>query len=590
MANDNLPKWDLTDFYSNIDSQELNNDLENLNKITEHFYLSYAKSGALDLDEKSFFSVVKDYEQIFALKYKIGAYAFLQFATKMQDDAIKSLYQNIMDKLNHIAQKLTFFEIAVNKIPDEKFNNFINASEYANYSIWLTNIRAHKKHQLSEEFEQLFIEKSSTTKGIIRIYDELLTHLKFEYDSHVYSLEEIFNLLTLAKESDIRIAIATNISKVLEKNGYLFQLITNILAKDKSIYDKWHNFTLPAESMNFYNQIENEIVENLTHSVIQNYSSTSHRYFNIKARILNKEKLHYSDRNAPLPFSDKKIYSWEEAKDLVIQAFSNFAPEIGMIAKKFFDKNWIDAGVYEGKRGGAFSHPTSPLVHPYILVNFQGTLRDVSTLAHEIGHGIHQYLAKDQGAILSSTPLTFAETASIFGEQLLFDYILSQETDHKNKITLLANKIEDVLNTVVRQIAFHDFESTIHNIRKEKELSLPEINEIWIQTQAKSLGNAFNLDKEYGIYWTYIPHFIHSPFYVYSYAFGQCLVFSLYKKYQDNPTEFVPKYLDLLSAGGSKSHSELLKPFNLNLQDNDFWNNGLQMLKTYIDKLETYLN
>jgi oligoendopeptidase F len=589
MTKNNLPKWDLTDFYSDINSQELKSDLENLTKMVENFHSNYTNNEALELDVTSFFAVVKELEQIVALKQKLGAYAFLEFATQMQNDEIKSFYQNILDKLNNIAQKLAFFEIAVNKIPDDKFNEFTSAVDYSEYSSWLINIRAHKKHQLLEEFEQLFIEKSSTTKGVVRIYDELLTHLKFEHDNKSYSLEEIFNQLTFACDSSNRITIAATISKELEKNGYLFQLITNILAKDKSIYDKWHKFDLPVESMNFYNQIENEVVENLAQSVINSYASTSHRYFQIKAKILNKEKLHYSDRNAPLPFSDKKIYSWEEAKDLVIKAYHNFSPEAGSIAQKFFDNNWIDVGVYEGKRGGAFSHSTSPLVHPYILVNFQGSLRDVSTLAHEIGHGIHQYLAKKQGAILASTPLTFAETASIFGEQLLFDYILSTETDPNNKITLLANKIEDILNTVIRQIAFHDFETNIHAKRKSKELSLPEINEIWMQTQAKSLGDAFELDPEYGIYWTYIPHFIHSPFYVYSYAFGQCLVFSLYKKYQEDSSEFIPKYLDLLSAGGSKGHSELLKPFDLNLHDKDFWEKGLEVVKIYINELESYI-
>lgn len=460
-------------------------------------------------------------------------------------------------------------------------------SELKKYQPFIRDIRSFKKHQLSEELEKFSLEKNITGRSaFVRLFDETVNNLKFSYRSKVLNSQEIFDLLSNSDEK-IRKDAAKAIGATFEANSKLFAFITNILAKDKDVDDSWRGFAKPISARNLSNFVEDEVVEVLVQKVKDNYSNISHRYYKIKAKMLGKKMLNYWDRNAPLSAAENKIIPWEDAKNLVLSAYEEFSPKLAATGKIFFEKNWIDAAVKTGKDSGAFSHPCVPSVHPYILMNYQGKVRDVMTLAHELGHGVHQYLARSQGYFMSGTPLTLAETASVFGEQLTFQKILKNETDKKKKKLIIASKIEDMINTVVRQIAFLEFERKVHEARKEGEISLEKLCEFWMVIQRESLGPIFKFDEEYRFFWSYIPHFIHSPFYVYAYAFGDCLVNSLYGVYQSGKIKnFEEKYLEMLAGGGVKHHKEMLKPFGLSVSDPKFWQAGLDVIIGYINQLE----
>ena len=419
------------------------------------------------------------------------------------------------------------------------------------------------------------------------LFDDIIASLKFPFKKQELTSAQIFNYMSDKNESTRKLA-AKSVGKVLGNNIKIFSTITNTLAKDKSINDSWRKLPNPVSARNLSNVVEDSVVDSLVSSVIEYYPKLSHRYYALKARWFNKKYLMYWDRNAPLPFQSSKTFTWKEAQNTVVDAYSEFNPNIGNIVDKFFEKNWIHAPVLEGKSPGAFAASTVASVHPFILVNFQGKTRDVSTLAHELGHGVHQYLAgKNQTHFNASTPLTLAETASVFGEMLTFKSILEQANSKKERKALLANKVEDMLNTVIRQIAFFQFEKEVHTLRKNTELSIDQICSIWMDVQKASLGPSIKYEEEYKYFWSYIPHFIHSPFYVYAYAFGDCLVNSLFNTYEQGLINFDDKYINLLKSGGSKKYDELFSPFNLNLSKKSFWKKGLNVIESYIDELET---
>jgi oligoendopeptidase F len=447
-------------------------------------------------------------------------------------------------------------------------------------------MRAMKPYQLSDELEKFLHEQSVVgATAWNRLFDETIISLKFNINKKDLSLEEVLNQLTDANRKN-REKAAKSLSKVLEKNITLFSRITNTLAKEKSIEDKWRKFPNPQFSRHLTNDVEEEVVKALRDSVVDSYSKTSHRYYKLKAKWLGLKKLEIWDRNAPLPKNEEKIISWVEARDIVTSAYTEFDPRMDELIQPFFDKGWIDAAVKPGKAPGAFSHPTVTSVHPYILLNYLGKPRDVMTLAHELGHGVHQSLSSAQGEILASTPLTLAETASVFGEMLTFQKMLSVNKNEINRKQLLAGKVEDMINTVVRQISFYDFECRLHHNRKMGELTPDQISKIWLDVSKESLGPSFNYMNGYENFWAYVPHFIHSPFYVYAYAFGDGLVNALYSTYQSGIFHFEDKYFELLSAGGSKHHSELLKPFGLDASNPAFWSKGLTLISSMIDELE----
>jgi len=581
-----LPIWNLVDLYESPNSKKLRDDLRNLGIITKKFEKKY-NNKVINLSSEKLLKAIIELEKIDIKIDKIMSYAHLLVAEDGNNEKNKIFYQKMQEKITSIASSLVFFNIQINEISDHNLNKLFSNRSLGVYKNWILNLRKFKPYQLDIKTEKLLQEKSITSRSAwVRLFDDTIASLKFPFKGKELSSAEIFNYLSDKKELN-RKNSAKVVSKVLKSNIRVFATITNTLAKDKSINDNWRGLPNPVSSRNLSNVVEDEVVNALSDTVIENYSRVSHRYYKLKAKWLKKKYLMYWDRNAPIPFQSQSTFSWKEAKNIVINAYNDFDIRAGSIVEKFFDNSWIHAPVTSGKSPGAFAASTIPSVHPYILVNYQGKARDVATLAHELGHGIHQYLAgKKQTYFNTSTPLTLAETASVFGEMLTFKSILKTTVKKNERKGLVANKVEDMINTVVRQIAFYEFEKQIHEKRKINELSVEEINSIWMEVQKNSLGPSIKFEDDYKYFWSYIPHFIHSPFYVYAYAFGDCLVNSLYGLYETNSFKFEDKYINLLESGGNNSYDQLLKPFGLNPKNKNFWYKGIKVIEDFIDLLE----
>jgi oligoendopeptidase F len=581
-----LPVWNLKDLYESPKAKNLNNDLNQLRRITKKFEKKYTYK-ITKLSPSQLLKAIIELENIDIKIDKIMSYAHLLVAEDGNNEKNKIFYQQMQEQITNIASSIVFFSLELNEVSNAKLNKIYADKKLEPYKNWIKNIRKFKPYQLDVKTEKLLQEKSITSRSAwVRLFDDTIASLKFPFKGKNLSSAEIFNFLSDKKESN-RKKSAEVVSGVLKDNISLFTSITNNLAKDKSINDKWRGLPNPVSSRNLSNVVEDEVVEALTETIKENYPKIAHRYYKIKAKWFKKKSLMYWDRNAPLPFQSQSIYSWKDARQIVSDAYSNFDQRAGNIVNKFFDNSWIHAPVIAGKSPGAFAASTVPSVHPFILVNYQGKARDIATLAHELGHGIHQYLAgKKQTYFNSSTPLTLAETASVFGEMLTFKSLLSITKKENERKGLLANKVEDMLNTVVRQIAFFEFEKRIHDQRKIKELSVNEICKIWIDVQKQSLGPSIKFNDDYKYFWSYIPHFIHSPFYVYAYAFGDCLVNSLFNVYESKLPKFEDKYITLLESGGSNTYDKLLKPFGLNPKKKDFWQKGVNVIESLIDQLE----
>ncbi len=590
-ANDlgHLPEWNLDDLYTSPDDPALARDIATAaDKATALKARWQGKLVGAGADGAALADAIASYEELADLLGKIGSYSSLYYVGDQTDAKRAKFAQDVGEKLTRISTDLIFFELELNQIADADIAVALGHGRLARFKPWFDDLRKEKPHQLEERIETLLTEKAQTGRGAWnRLFNETMAGLKFEVagEPQTLSLEPTLNLLSNANE-DRRRAGAEALATTFGENVRLFTLITNTLAKDKEISDRWRGFTDVADSRHLANRVEAPVVDALVSAVKRAHPRLSHRYYAMKAKWLGKDKLAHWDRNAPLPEKSDRVIPWPRAQAMVLDAYSDFAPEMAGIAKQFFDKRWIDAPVRPGKAPGAFSASTVPSVHPYVLMNYQGKTRDVMTLAHELGHGVHQCLASSQGPLLASTPLTLAETASVFGEMLTFQRLLSETTDKRERKALLAGKVEDMLNTVVRQIAFYSFERRVHEARRQGELTSDQINAIWMDVQRDSLGPAIDLRPGYEVYWTYVPHFVHSPFYVYAYAFGDCLVNSLYGLYQESHPGFVGKYFELLKAGGSKHHSELLAPFGLDARDPAFWDKGLSVLSGFIDELE----
>ncbi|MGB0844063.1 MAG: M3 family oligoendopeptidase [Alphaproteobacteria bacterium] len=582
-----LPNWDLSDFYSSKDDPKIDADFNQSEEAAIAFAAAYeGKLNSLSGDQLA--EAISKYEQAGEVMGGLMSYAYLLYAGDMTADGVAGFLQNARERANAISNHALFFTLELNRVEDKALETkFAESAALTRYKPWIKQVRSFRPHQLSDELET-YIHETSVTGAAAwsRLFDETMAELRFSFEGKELSSAEIMNKLSDPSE-DVRKNAAQTFGAVLKQNGRLFAQITNTLAKNKEIEDTKRSFERPVSSQNLSNQVEDEVVDALVSAVRESFPQLSHRYFALKAKWMGKDKLAYWDRNAPLPQKDLKPIPWEDATSKILAAYSDFSPELGALGKKFFDNAWIDAPVRQGKAPGAFAHPTVPSVHPYLLVNYQGKVRDVMTLAHELGHGVHQILAGKQGNLMSSTPLTLAETASVFGEMLTFRSLLNATTDPEAKRILLAGKVEDMLNTVVRQISFHMFETAVHDRRRQGELSIEDLNEIWMETQIESLGSSVELGDDYPYFWSYIPHFIHVPFYVYAYAFGDCLVNSLYAVYQNAEDGFAEKYLDMLASGGTKHHSELLAPFGLDAKDPAFWSQGLSMISGFIDELET---
>ncbi len=585
-----LPEWNLADLYPSADSSELKADLKKADELAVLFANRW-KGNLADEAAKpkggNFAEAIKEFEALDELISKIVSYAGLVYAGDTSDPKRAKLYGDIQEKMTNSSAHLIFFSLELNRIDDAVIEKAMEDNPaIGHYRPWLVDLRKDKPYQLEDKIEQLFHEKSITGRGAWnRLFDETMTALRFEVDGEDLALEPTLNMLQDA-DGAVRKKASDALAKTFKENLRTFTLITNTLSKDKEISDRWRGFQDIADSRHLANRVEREVVDALAEAVQAAYPRLSHRYYALKAKWLGLDYLNNWDRNAPLPETPQAVIPWTEAKETVLSAYRGFAPEMADIARDFFDKNWIDAPTRPGKSPGAFAHPTVPSVHPYVLLNYMGKPRDVMTLAHELGHGVHQVLAGDQGALMASTPLTLAETASVFGEMLTFRSLLEKTKDKRERKAMLAQKAEDMINTVVRQIAFYLFERRVHTERANGELTSDRIGEIWLDVQKESLGPAIKFGPGYETFWTYIPHFIHSPFYVYAYAFGDCLVNSLYAVYQNAEAGFQEKYFDMLKAGGTKHHSELLAPFGLDATDPAFWQKGLSVIEGIIDELE----
>jgi oligoendopeptidase F len=586
-----LPEWNLADLYAGIDAPEVARDLQTMDTDCLAFETDYkgklAEHTARDDGGSWLAQAVKRYEAIDDLAGRLASFAGLAHAGDSVDPSISKFYGDVSERLTAASTHLLFFALELNRVDDEVLEKAMQTSELGYYRPWIEDLRKDKPYQLEDRVEQLFHEKSQTGYSAWnRLFDQTISSLRFKVAAKELAIEPTLNLLQ-DRDGAKRKAAADALAKTFKANERTFALITNTLAKDKEISDRWRGFADVADSRHLNNRVEREVVDALVSSVRAAYPKLSHRYYALKAGWFKKKKLPHWDRNAPLPFSATGTIAWPEAKSMVLTAYRGFSTEMADIAERFFTDRWIDAPVRPGKAPGAFSHPTTPSAHPYVLMNYQGKPRDVMTLAHELGHGVHQVLAAKNGPLMAPTPLTLAETASVFGEMLTFKRLLAQTRNAKQRQALLAGKVEDMINTVVRQIAFYSFERAIHTERKNGELTAERIGQIWLGVQNESLGAAIDIRPGYENFWMYIPHFIHSPFYVYAYAFGDCLVNSLYAVYEHAAEGFADRYLAMLAAGGTKHYSELLKPFGLDAKDPKFWDGGLSVISDMIDELET---
>ncbi|WP_340301417.1 M3 family oligoendopeptidase [Roseobacter sp. HKCCD5988] len=581
-----LPEWDLSDLYPSVDAPELKRDMEFLTKECAAFAADYEGKLA-NLDAKAMLDCVLRYEKIDMVAGRIMSFAGLRYYQKTTDAGRAKFMSDCQDKITNATTALVFFSLEFNRL-DEAHLEALSAAnaELARYRPVFDRMRAMKPYQLSDEMEKFLHDQSVVGAAAWnRLFDETIAGMSFEVDGEVMGIEATLNCLSEQNRAK-REAGARALVKGFAAQLPLFARVHNTLAKEKEIEDRWRKLPSAQAARHLANHVEPEVVEALRNAVVAAYPRLSHRYYALKAKWLGLETLEVWDRNAPLPMEDERIVPWIEARRIVTEAYSAFDPRMAELAEPFFTDGWIDAAVKEGKAPGAFAHPTVADAHPYVMLNYLGKPRDVMTLAHELGHGVHQRLAAGQGELLSSTPLTLAETASVFGEMLTFRRMLSEAKDQAARKVMLAGKVEDMINTVVRQIAFYDFECKLHAARREGELTPDDINALWMSVQAESLGPVFNFMEGYETFWAYIPHFVHSPFYVYAYAFGDGLVNALYAAYEEGQDGFEEKYFDMLKAGGSKHHKELLAPFELDASDPAFWDKGLSMIESMIDELE----
>ena len=583
-----LPGWDLSDLYPGPRSDEVRRDLEQAAAAAEALHEEFAGRVG-DLDGEILADLIARYEAIKETLERLTSYAYLVYCTAMDDAETAQFFQTVREETTATESRLLFLTLELNRIEDDALEDKLKAPALAHYAPWVRDVRAFRPFQLSDEVERLLLEKQVAGRAAwMRLFDETMAALRFPVRGEALGSAEALNLLS-DKDRDVRREAAQALGTVLGENVRTFALITNTLAKDKEIEDQWRGFERPISARNLGNRVEDEVVDALIAAVEAAAPRLAHRYYALKARWMGVDRLDYWDRNAPLPEDDDRTVGWDEAKSTVLAAYRAFSPELAGIGRRFFDNDWIDAPVRNGKSPGAFAHPTVPGAHPYLLLNYQGKARDVMILAHELGHGVHQVLAGRQGLLLAETPLTLAETASVFGEQLTFRALLDGESEPERRRVMLAGKVEDMLNTVVRQVAFCAFERRVHEERRSGELTPDRLSEHWLAVQSESLGPALRFHDEYRFYWAYIPHFIHAPFYVYAYAFGECLVNALYAVYRAEPAGFEQKYLDMLRAGGSLRHRELLAPFGLDASEPAFWSRGLDVIAGFVDELEAAL-
>jgi oligoendopeptidase F len=579
-----LPTWDLGDLYPAPDSPAVEADFARTEQAARAFAAAHqGKLAALSGGVLA--AVIAEYERIEEVLGRLMSYAQLLFSGDSTNAEIGRFYQTVSERVTAISSHLLFFALELNRLDDAALEQKLAEPALARWRPWLRDLRVFRPHQLSDELERLLHEKEVTGRSAwSRLFDETVAAMTVPVDGESLTVSGALNKLS-DRDRSVREAAGRAIGAAFGGNIRLFSLVTNTLAKDKEIVDTWRHYPRPGSYRNRANMVEDEVVDALVSAVRSDFGRLAHRYYLMKAKWLGLPKLMHWDRNAPLPDDDDRTITWDDARERVLGAYAAFSPDLAEVGRRFFDRPWIDATLKPGKAGGAFAHPTVPSAHPYLLLNYHGRTRDVMTLAHELGHGVHQVLAGEQGYLMAGTPLTLAETASVFGEMLTFRALLDAADPRQRRI-MLAAKVEDMLNTVVRQVAFYHFESLLHDERRSGELVPDRVGELWLQVQTESLGPAFEFTPEYNVFWAYVPHFIHTPFYVYAYAFGDCLVNALYSVFQSGHPGFQAKYLEMLRAGGTKRHKELLAPFGLDASDPAFWKKGLDVIAGFIDELE----
>ena len=587
---DSCPTWDLTDLYEGIGDDAIAADLARCQREAERMERGWqGKIG--DATPQDLATLIADYEQVLEALGKAQSHAQLLFAASTTDAQIARHHQSIREASADIGARLLFVELEIAALPSDHVDRLLETAEFAVWQPWLRRVRAFAPHQLSPDMERMLAERAPSGRGAwVRLFDETAAGLRFPFGDAEVTEAEVLNKLS-SPDADERREAGASLSQTLKANERLLSLVLNTIAKDKEVEDRWRGFARPVASRNLDNDVDDQTVDALVAAVDDRNADLSHRYYRLKAGWMGGDTLNWWDRNAPLPSDDDRKFSWDEARQLVLASFDGFDPQMAAQAEPFFTRNWIDAEPRAGKSSGAFSHPVTPSAHPYILMNFSGKSRDVMTLAHEMGHGIHQRLAADRGYLMSDTPLTLAETASVFAEMLTFRRLVDSTDDPAIRQRLLAGKVEDMLNTVVRQVAFHNFETRFHDARRNAELTSDEISDIWMETQRAALGPAIKTGDDYRPIWGYIPHFVHTPFYVYAYAFGDCLVNALWQTYQSaqadgQAADFVASYRSLLQAGGTERYDIALQRFGLDPRDPAFWSMGLDMISGMIDELE----
>ncbi|MFI4936206.1 MAG: M3 family oligoendopeptidase [Caulobacterales bacterium] len=589
VGNEPLPEWRLDDLYADRDDPRIEADLVEAGRINAELaslkgaYVAAraepVKLGAL-IDRG-----VKLYEASGDKLWAVGAYASLAASTARDDPAWAKFEADLRARSSQIAAEALFFTLELNQLEDAELEAALKAhAPAARWAPWLRRVRLSRPHELTPDLERMLIDRAPAVANWVRLYDETLARLTVKAGREVLTLPETLNRLSDADPAQRRSA-ANGLAKALEARSSTLALSLNTIAFEKQVEDRWRRCATPAQARHIANEVDAEAVEALEAAVVESYPRLSHRYYRLKAQVMGKRALDHWDRNAPLTTATPRQYSWGAARGMVLEAFGALAPKFAATAEYFFDQPWIDARPRHGKQSGAYSHPVTAPRHPYVFLNYMGERRDVLTLAHELGHAVHQTLAAPQGTLLADTPLTLAETASIFGEGLVFERLLEGASKAERR-DLLAGKIEDGLNTVVRQIAFHRFETRFHAARAQGELSPQEIGGLWVEVMSESLGPAIRLNPGYETYWAYVSHFVHAPFYVYAYAFGNLLVEALMEARRKDPKGFAPLYEDLLAAGGSSTYVEALKPFGLDPREKAFWSAGCGRLERLVDEFE----
>lgn len=586
MTKNNLPGWDLSDLYNGINDPKINEDLQKYQKMTEQFAADY-KGCLQNMTAAEFGKTIKIYEEISVIGSLLGEFAYLNMCTQMKNAEAMAFYQNISEKLTDYAKPSVFYTLEINQIPDEKLAEWLKDESVAAYKYWLERVRRFKKHELSEAVEEVFLEKSVTSSSAwVRLYEEHSSRLKYIVDGKEYNDAEISKLLQ-DKDPKVREKAGKELNRVSKENAPLFSFIYNMVIKDKAIEDNKRGFAKPISERNLSENVKDEVVDSLAETVKKNYQNISHRFYKLKSKWLGVDKIQYWDRNAPLPFAADLHYGWDEAVKLVLNAYKEFSEELYKTALPFFENNWIDVPPRDGKRSGAFAAGTTSTKHPYLFLNFVGKQNDVLTLAHELGHGCHMRLRQKNGDLNETSRMTSEEVASVFGEMITFQSMLRSIDDDKAKLCLIASKVNDMINTAFRQIAFHFFESKAHDERKNGELSEQRLADIWVEVQKDVLGSSVVVDENSAYIWAQVGHFFFLPFYVYAYSFADCLVNSLYQvSTEDKVQNFPAQYLEMLSKTAITEYDELLKPFGLNPSDPSFWNKGLSLISGYIDELE----